>query len=147
VPEAPQLAADPRFATSADRLSNRRELDEALGDLTQKWDRIEFFRHLQDAGVPAGPVQDDGDCFRCPQLAARGFFQEQTRDGLGTCRYPGMLFRWVDTPNRHRRPPVKLGQDNEYVYRALLGLSADEYGRLVACGEAGTTYPEWLLCG
>jgi len=139
------LSADARYRTAENRWRNRRELDKELSDLTRAWDQMALFRALQAEGVPAGPVQDDGDCFRCPHLAARGFFQEQTRDDLGTHRYPGMLFQWLDTPNRHRRPPVKLGQDNEYVYRELLGYSAEEYDRLVATGKVGITYPDWLV--
>jgi crotonobetainyl-CoA:carnitine CoA-transferase CaiB-like acyl-CoA transferase len=142
---AEDLAADARFADMRARRQHRRELDAALARSTAAWDQMELFHALQAVGVPAGPVQDDGQCFRCPQLAARGFFPELTRDDLGTFRYPGMLFRWADTPNRHRRAPVKLGQDNEYVYRDLLGLSAAAYQALVAAGEVGDRYPEALL--
>jgi crotonobetainyl-CoA:carnitine CoA-transferase CaiB-like acyl-CoA transferase len=142
---APALAEDPRFATMADRWQHRRALDTIVSDLTRPWDRTELFHRLQAAGVPTGPVQDDGDCFRCPHLATRGFFQEQTRDDIGTFRYPGMLFQWLDTPNGHRRPPVTLGQDNDYVYRTLLGLSDQEYQHLTDAGEVGTTYPDRLL--
>jgi benzylsuccinate CoA-transferase BbsF subunit/naphthyl-2-methylsuccinate CoA transferase subunit len=100
---------------------------------------------MQGAGVPAGPVQDDGECFRCPHLAERGFFQEQTREDIGTFRYPGLLFQWKDTPNQFRRGPVRLGEDNEYLYRTLLGVSDDVYRGLIESGEAGTTYPESIL--
>lgn len=144
---AEDLAADPRFATMADRWRHRRELDTTLAPLTRTWDSMELFRALQAARIPAGPVQDDGDCFRCPHLAARGFFQEQTRDDIGTFRYPGMLFQWTDTPNQHRRPPVKLGQDNDYVYLDLLGYADDAYGTLVDAGEIGATYPARVLQG
>jgi crotonobetainyl-CoA:carnitine CoA-transferase CaiB-like acyl-CoA transferase len=142
---AEDLASDRRFATMAGRWRHRRALDTALAPLTRTWESIALFRALQAARIPAGPVQDDGDCFRCPQLAARGFFQEQTRDDIGTFRYPGMLFQWQDTPNGHRRPPVTLGQDNSYVYLDLLGYAGDAYGRLVEAGEVGTTYPARLL--
>jgi crotonobetainyl-CoA:carnitine CoA-transferase CaiB-like acyl-CoA transferase len=144
---AAELAADPRFVDMAGRWAHRRELDAALARFIRDRDRMDLFQALQAAGVPAGPVQDEADCFACPQLAARGFFQEQTRDDIGTFRYPGMLFRWADTPNRHRRPPVTLGQDNEYVYRNLLGLSADSYQALLDAGEVGTTYPRRLIEG
>lgn len=139
------LARDPRYADMTGRWRHRRELDAELSRLTKSWDQMELFKALQAEQVPAGPVQDDGDCFRCPQLEARGFFQEQTRDDLGTHRYPGMLFQWRDTPNRHRRAPVKLGQDNEHVYRSLFGHSPDRYQALLESGEVGTTYPEALL--
>ena len=31
-----------------------------------------------------------------------------------------------------RKPPVRLGEDNDYVYRQVLGLSEEEYNRLKA---------------
>ncbi|MFN8556817.1 MAG: CoA transferase [Dehalococcoidia bacterium] len=144
---AADLTADRRFASMASRWQHRRDLDAALGRHTERWDKLELFHALQAAGVPAGPVQNEGECFRCPQMAARGFFQEQTRADIGTFRYPSTLFQWTDTPNHFRRPPAKLGQDNDYVYRDLLGRSAAEVDELVAAGEVGTTYPEWLLRG
>jgi crotonobetainyl-CoA:carnitine CoA-transferase CaiB-like acyl-CoA transferase len=142
---ADELAADGRYATMAGRWALRRELDAALGRFTCRWDKRELFRALQAEGIAAGPMQDESDCFVCPQLAARGFFQEQTRADLGTHRYPGMLFQWKDTPNRHRRPAPTLGQDNEYVYQSLLGYGTDSYQSLIDAGEVGTSYPRRLL--
>ena len=37
-------------------------------------------------------------------------------------------------------PPPGLGEHNEYVYREILGVSAEEYERLIAEGEIGTEY-------
>lgn len=142
---AAELAADPRFSTTAERWQHRRELDAILGRLTRARDRMDLFHKLQAERIPAGPVQDDGDCFRCPHLAVRGFFQEQTRADIGTFRYPGMLFQWSDMPNRHRRPPVTLGQDNDHVYLDLLGYSDDAYRSLINAGEVGDTYPARVL--
>jgi crotonobetainyl-CoA:carnitine CoA-transferase CaiB-like acyl-CoA transferase len=142
---ADDLAADERYTTMAGRWDLRRELDTALGGYTRLWDKWELFRALQGEGIAAGPVQDEAECFTCPHLAARGFFQEQTRADLGTHRYPGMLFQWQDTPNRHRRPAPTLGQDNEYVYRSLLGYDAEAYQAQIDAGEAGTAYPHHLL--
>lgn len=142
---ADHLAFDPRFTEMASRWQHRRDLDREISALTRPWDRMELFHKLQSAGIPAGPVQDDGDCFRCPQMATRGFFQELHRDDIGTFRYPGMLFQWLDTPNQHRRAPVRLGQDNDYVYRDVLDYTDQELQPLIDAGEIGTTYPAWLL--
>lgn len=142
---ADDLAADGRYAATPGRWQHRRELDAALGRFTCQRDKWELFRALQAEGIAAGPVQDEAECFACPQLAARGFFQEQTRADLGTFKYPGMLFQWKDTPNRHRRVAPTLGQDNEYVYRSLLGYDAAAYQALIDQGEVGTTYPRHLV--
>jgi len=142
---APALASETRFATERGRWEARRELDRLVAERTRIRDRADLFHALQAAGIAAGPVQDEADAFRCPQLRARGFFEPVTREDIGTYEHPGMLFRWRDTPNGHRRWPARLGEDNEYVYRELLGYSAEEYAALVASGEVGTRYPEAVL--
>lgn len=139
--EASALAADPRFASAGARRQQRRALDASVAELTRARDRETLWAALQAAGVVAGPVQDDADAFACAQLRARGFFEPLAREDIGTHDYPGMLFKWRDTPNHHRRAPVRLGEDNAYVYRELLGYSAEEYRALVASGEVGTAYP------
>ena len=45
------------------------------------------------------------------------------------------------TPNHLRRHPVRLGEDNEYVYKELLGLPDEEYARLEELGYIGMDYP------
>jgi crotonobetainyl-CoA:carnitine CoA-transferase CaiB-like acyl-CoA transferase len=142
---AAELAADTRYATMRDRWEHRRELDAALRRWTSQWDTWELFRALQAEGIAAGPVQDEAECFACPQLAARGFFQELARPDIGIHRYPGMLFQWKDTPNHHRRVAPTLGQDNAYVYCSLLGYAPHTYQALIDAGEVGTTYPRRLL--
>ena len=67
-----------------------------------------------------------------PHIAARGFFIEQTQADSGTHRYVGHQWKMLGTPLRCDRPSPLMGEDNEYVYRELLGCSDEEYERLVA---------------
>ena len=142
---APELASDERFAGSLARYRNRRELDVALGERTRARGRFELFEALQAAGVPAGPVQDEADAFACPHLRARGWYGPLTREDMGSFDYPGRVFDLEDTEVPPRRAPPTLGQDNEYVYRTLLGLSDAEYEALLASGEVGTRYADSFL--
>ena len=41
-----------------------------------------------------------------------------------------MTVRLHDTPGQIRRPTGRLGEDNEAVFRGLLGLTASEFTRL-----------------
>jgi crotonobetainyl-CoA:carnitine CoA-transferase CaiB-like acyl-CoA transferase len=97
-------------------------------------------RRLQTEGVTAGPLQSAAERLACPQLRARGFFEELENEAVGRHPYPGLIWRMAGTPNRLRRAPVTLGQDNDYVYRELLGMSADEYERRREAGTIGTRY-------
>ena len=60
------------------------------------------------------------------------------RSGL-TCT-PAPPSRCPRRPLRFARPPVRLGEDNDYVYRDVLGLSEEEYDQLKAAGQVGMDY-------
>src|ERR671924_396069 len=83
----------------------------------QPW---EIMERLQRAGIAAGPVMREPDLFTDPHLHARGFFRVVTHPEAGTHVYPGIMWQMSKTPATIRRPPVRLGEDNEYVYRELL---------------------------
>jgi benzylsuccinate CoA-transferase BbsF subunit len=85
---------------------------------------------LQRHGVAAAPVLCVADLLADPQLRARETFAE-LRHPLG---YPVTLYNpYVRTSGARAelRPGPRLGQDNERVFRGLLGLPEAEYRRLV----------------
>lgn len=137
----PAWTADERFATTLGRWHHRDELDALLGEWTRTRDDRELFRALQEAGVTAGPVQNEADAYACPQLNDRGFFEPLTSPEAGTHRYPGLNFKMAGTPNHLRRHPVLLGEDNDYVYHDLLDLPPAHYRRLHDLGHIGMDYP------
>ncbi len=143
--DRPRLAEDGRFRTAADRLRNRDELDVVLAELTRERDKEQLFHQLQAEGVCAAPTRSALEALADPQLNARGFFPEVTMPGVGTHRYPGMLFKMANTPSEVRLPPPRLGEHNEYVYLDLLGYSREQYDALVDRGLVGTSYPSELL--
>ena len=66
------LHDDPRFTTNPARLANRSELIETVETLTARWNRQELFNALEDAGVPAGPINELDEVFADPHVVARG---------------------------------------------------------------------------
>jgi len=143
--ELTDLASDESLGTAAGRWPRRREVDRAIKAVTVGRNREELFEALVAAGVPAGPVQDDCDAFGCRQLRARDWYEPITRDDLGTADYPGRLFKLRATSMPARRPPPKLGSDNDYVYRELLGWDDARIQALVDAGYVGTTFSEEAL--
>ena len=136
----PEWARLPEFQDHAGRYRNHDALDRHISDWTREREHREAMRVLQEARVPAGAVLDARDAVEDPHLGARGFYQEATTADTGTYRYPSAPFRLSETPARVRRGPVMLGQDNEYVYKEVLGLSDDEYAELVREGHIGTEF-------
>ncbi|HRO15104.1 MAG TPA: CaiB/BaiF CoA-transferase family protein [Paracoccus sp. (in: a-proteobacteria)] len=67
----PALAEAPDYATNADRIANRDALSAALTAVTRGWRRDDLLAALEQAGVPAGPINDMADVFADPQVIAR----------------------------------------------------------------------------
>jgi crotonobetainyl-CoA:carnitine CoA-transferase CaiB-like acyl-CoA transferase len=118
------LAGDDRFRTNADRYRHHDELDEVIGAFTAERDVMVLFHELQSVGVAAGPLM--GDAFATdPHVVAREWFKPLHSTDVGTWLHPGPAFQGVASAWRRGSP--NLGEDNEYVYKELLGVTDDEY--------------------
>jgi crotonobetainyl-CoA:carnitine CoA-transferase CaiB-like acyl-CoA transferase len=142
---ASKLASDDRFAEAPTRWANADDLDAAIGALTVAHDRHELFQALQAAGVTAAPVHDELDALASEQLDARNWFEEIDYPGVGTHRYPGLLFKMRNTPNGVRTPPPRLGEHSREIYLELLGYSEEEYTALEARGLVGEGYATGVI--
>ncbi len=138
----PSWAVDERYNTTAGRLANQEQLDTALTTWTRQKSPMEAAQHLQQHGIAAGPVLSVADAFEDPHLQARGFFETVTHPEAGTHEYPGILWQMSHTPAHIRTPPCCLGEHNAYIYRDLLGYSAEEIDTLTKTGHIGDTYVE-----
>lgn len=67
-----RLAADPDFASNADRIRNRERLTAMLAPALMLQARDPLLAALAAAGVPAGPINDLAQVFADPQVIARG---------------------------------------------------------------------------
>ena len=139
------LQNDTKFATQLSRFNNRDALHKELAKFTVEYDKNELFQQLQVAGVCAGPVMDDVELLSSPQLINRGFFEELDSPVIGNYRYPGIMTKWINTPNTLRTAPPRLGEHSEEIYKELLGYSDLEYKNLLEQGHVGDRYPDHLL--
>ena len=139
---SPDWADDERFATHVSRYENQRALDERIAEWTRLHDHYEVMHILQRAGIAAGPVIDQRDAFNDPHLQERGIFEEvYHQDVDGSHLYVGAPYKMSDMPIKIRRGPVQLGQDNEYVYKQVIGVSDKEYAELERLGHIGMDFP------
>ncbi len=138
----PEWATDERFSSFPGRWENHDELDRLISEWTRGHNDKALFLMLQAAGVRAGHVMHEKHAFDDPHLNERSFFVELTSEDTGTYRYPGPDWTLSETPVQFWRGPVMLGEDNEYVYKTILGTSDAEYDRLVADGHIGTELAE-----
>lgn len=136
----PRWAGEERFADTASRYRHQDELDQLIAVWTRQHHPSEVMQRLQRAGIAAGPVMTEPDLLTDSHLRARGFFQVVTHPEAGTHVYPGIMWKMSKTPASIRRPPVRMGEDNDYVYRELLKLSDAEIEELQAEGHIGMDF-------
>jgi crotonobetainyl-CoA:carnitine CoA-transferase CaiB-like acyl-CoA transferase len=116
-----ELARDPRFAEVAARREHHDELDEIIGAWAAGQSSHEAFHALQRDGVAAGPLLDDEMFGTDPQLRDRDWQRPLRSLDVGTHLHPGLPYRGV--PQAWRRGSPVLGEDNEFVYKHILGVS------------------------
>ncbi|MFD0744723.1 CaiB/BaiF CoA transferase family protein [Phytohabitans flavus] len=131
----PEWLADPRFATLADRLAHQDELDDLVTAWTAGEDRYDVMHRLQRAGVAAGVCQDAGDRYDTdPQLAHLEWLTEVTGSKIGRWPVAEVPVKLDTTPayigGRPDRGAPAYGEDNEYVYGELLGMSTKQIAAL-----------------
>jgi len=126
-----EWASDPRFADLAARLQHQGELDALVAGWTRSRDAHETMLALQHVGVPAGVCQTAEDrCDRDPQLAALQWLTEVTGTKIGRWPLAEVPVKMSESPayigGRLDRGAPCYGEDNEYVYGELLGMSVQE---------------------
>lgn len=134
---APSLAADPRYARNADRVSNRAGLIARLQTILADGTTAHWLCKLEAAGVPAGPVNDIAAVFADPQVVHRGM---RTASSHPTLReVPGVRspIRLSDSPVGAKSAPPPLGYDTRAVLSDQLGLEQIELDELCAKGVIG----------
>lgn len=126
----PALANDPRFRTLADRKANEDALEAIVGEWTITQDPFGATKSLQAAGVAAFPPLVNRELAEDEHLNARGFFVEREHPEVGARKHAGIPWRMSGTPCEVWRAAPVMGQDNDYVFGELLGMSSRRIAEL-----------------
>lgn len=129
----PVWTKDPRFSTLPARKENEDELDRLVEEWTTGRKAEEVMDVMQAAGVPAGLVETTEDMHKDPQLAYRNHFPRIDHPEIGNYPARDNAFRLSRSQGEVKRSPC-LGEDNEYVYKELLGMSEEEFVDLLIDG-------------
>ena len=105
-----ELADDPRFATNPDRVRNRDTLIPLITEALAGRCCAEWTDTLNEAGVPAGPVNTVPAALAHPQVAAREMVTQIEHPVAGTLKMLGSPLKLSAQPAAIRRPPPVLGQ-------------------------------------
>ena len=139
----PDWAQASDFDTAAGRVANEAALDDGVSAWTRTQDDYDLFHLLQNAGIAAAPVLEASRLFEDAHVQARGLNQPQTlHDDVGSFLFNVPFYRFSETPVGTDKPPVALGEDNEYVYKEVIGLSDAEYDALLESGQVGLDFDD-----
>lgn len=89
----PDLAAEPWFASGAERAAHADELDDAVGAWIARRTRDEVVAAFEEAQAAVAPVYDAQDIMADPQFEALGTIRRVHDDDLGDMAMQGPLFR------------------------------------------------------
>ncbi|PKB71032.1 MAG: hypothetical protein BZY87_08050 [SAR202 cluster bacterium Io17-Chloro-G6] len=144
---SPGWCSDDSFSSLASRLDNQDRLDELVGQWTADKTAEDVMARLQEAGVPASLVSQGQDLYESAHLKAREFFRP-TPFYLADRGKPAS--EWIGGEGIAAANPPKLsesptefghysniGEDNDYVFKELLGMSQADVSRL---GENQSLY-------
>jgi benzylsuccinate CoA-transferase BbsF subunit len=122
------------YSSTDARMAAAAELDAFIASWTadQRAEDVEV--RLQARGVPTHICASSADWTQDAQLAHRGHLRTLPHDEFGTATVEGPRYLLSETPGQVTRPAPRLGADNEYVLRTLLGYDAAAYQQLADAG-------------
>jgi crotonobetainyl-CoA:carnitine CoA-transferase CaiB-like acyl-CoA transferase len=135
----PGWAEREEFATLADRVKHQDELDRLVGGWTQDKDPFELQERLQAVGVPAGVCQTAQDRIeRDPQLKHLNWLIPLPNTEIGIWPVKDIPFHFTNATVNQGGPTERAApcyaEDNDYVYKELLGLTQGEMDALEKAG-------------
>jgi crotonobetainyl-CoA:carnitine CoA-transferase CaiB-like acyl-CoA transferase len=110
-----ELATDPRFAVNIERVKHRRELEAALEAAIAKQDREPLLKLLEDAGVPATPVNTVKQVMEDAQTAARSMIERVVHPRLGEIPVVGTPIKFSRMRPGVRRPAPQQGEHTDEI--------------------------------
>jgi formyl-CoA transferase len=113
----PELADDPRYATTAARIARRAEVDALLADWLAARSRAEALAALLGAGLPAAPVRSYAEAAADPHVRARDMLPPVPQEGGASVPITGPAAKLSRTPLAVRSGAPALGQHSDEVLR------------------------------
>jgi crotonobetainyl-CoA:carnitine CoA-transferase CaiB-like acyl-CoA transferase len=135
----PELSQDRRFQTNAGRVRHRVPLIAILGERIATLGKAELLAALDEALIPAGPINQLHEVFSDSHVAARGLLIEQSlAEGLPATRMIANPIKFSRTPIEYGDPPPRLGAHTAEIVRECIGTSELDFERLVEAGIVST---------
>ena len=121
---------DARFENQTVRGQNFDDLKPVLLDIIGSKPRDHWLKRLNDAGIPAEPVNDYSDLEKDPQVIANEYVVEIEDPIHGKVKVPGVPVKLSETPGRVEKLAPELGQHTEEVLMELCGYTWEDLAKL-----------------
>jgi crotonobetainyl-CoA:carnitine CoA-transferase CaiB-like acyl-CoA transferase len=115
----PELADDPRFQSNRQRVEHREQLIPLLQAPMLERDKADWLQRLEEAGVPAGPINSVAEVFAEPQILAREMRVNVPHPLNPDLQLVGNPIKLSRTPVAYTSAPPILGQHTESLLAAL----------------------------
>ena len=109
------MAEDPRFAKNQERVKNRAELEGILEQAIAQRDREPLLKILEEADVPATPVNTVDQVMNDPQTAERGIVQRVRHSKLGEIPVVGTPLHFSRMSPGVRRAAPQRGEHTDEI--------------------------------
>jgi len=119
VADQPELATQPGFATSAERVVNRDSVIAVVAKVMRGRTTSEWMRVLEEAGIPAGPINTVEQALNDPHVLAREMAVTLAHPTAGSITMTGNPAKFSLTPAEMRSAPPLLGEHTEEILRSL----------------------------
>ena len=130
---APELVADPRFATGADRVRHRAATVAAVAKILLTRTREEWLHLLEASDIPCSPVHTLGELAQHPHTQASDMILRYRNDAGRELNGVAAPLRVDGERSPLRSSPPRLGQDSEAIL-AELGYSKENVSKMIKRG-------------
>lgn len=126
----PEWAKDAIYSDVYSRWENRKELDKHISEWTKDYTHMEITQMLQSVGVAAMPSFTAEELIHDPHTIAREKFVTVEHPVQGTKYALTPPWHFSETPATIEKCAPLIGEDNDYFFCSVLGLSDEEYASL-----------------
>lgn len=114
-----ELGRDPRFATNADRVSNRKETVALVRDILSRRPRDEWVDSLNNAGIPCSPIHTLAELSEHPQLVESGMRLDYGHPTYGKLSGVAQAVKFNGQRATAELPPPLFGEHTREILRRL----------------------------
>ncbi|MBB6448691.1 formyl-CoA transferase [Geomicrobium halophilum] len=117
--EKPEWIQDPRYKSNSLRKENIDELENDLEAIFSQQDKQYWVDKCEDAGVPAGPINNFEEAVQDPHYIEREMIMEIDHPVIGNMKMMGIPTKFSETPGSVRTPAPLHGEHTQEVLQTL----------------------------